>query len=63
MAENGTDFVFFGWDTAVIGMRRNFFGWDCSPDAELQTYIAFFENSSDGPSTVALLLGVRGRIR
>ena len=56
-------FWFFGRGTAGIGMRRNFFGWDCSPDAELQTYVSFFENSSDEPSTVALFLGVRGRTR
>ena len=56
-------FCFFGWGTAGNGMRRNVFGWDCSPDAELQTYVGFFENSSDGPSTVALSLGVRGRAR
>ena len=29
-------FWFFGWGTADIGMRRRFFGWDYSPDAELQ---------------------------
>ena len=44
-------------------MRRHFFGWDCSPDAELQMYVGFFEKSSDGPSTVALFLGVWGRTR
>ena len=52
-----------GWGTVGIGMRRNFFSWDCSPIAELQTYVGVFENSSDGPSTVALFLGVRGRTR
>ena len=56
-------FWFFGWGTAGIGMRRHFFLWDCSQYAELQTYVSFFENSSDGPSTVALFLGVRGRTR
>ena len=34
-------FWFFGWDTAGIGMRRHFFGWDCNPDAELQTHVGF----------------------
>ena len=29
-------FCFFGWGTADIGMRRHFFGWDCSPDTELE---------------------------
>ena len=41
----------------------HFFLWDCSPDAELQKYVGFFEKSSNGPSTVALFLGVWDRTR
>ena len=37
-------------------MRRHFFGWDCSSDVELLTYVGVFENFSDEPSTVALFL-------
>ena len=56
-------FCFFGWGITGIGMSYSFFLWDGSQYAELQTYVGFFENSSDGPSTVALFLGVRGRTR
>ena len=52
-------FCFFGWGTAGVDVRRGKTCWDCSPIAELQTYVGFYENSSDGPSTVALFLGVR----
>ena len=31
-------------------MRCHIFGWDCSSDAELQTYVGFFENSFNRPS-------------
>ena len=37
-------------------MRRDKTFWDCSPDAELQTYMGFFENSSDGLSTYCYTL-------
>ena len=56
-------FWFLGWGAAGVGMRRGETRWDCSLIAELQTYVGFFENSSAGPSTVALFLGVRGRTR
>ena len=32
-------FLFFGWVTAGIGIKCNFFDWDCSSDAELHTYM------------------------
>ena len=56
-------FWFVGWGTAGVGMRRGETSWGCSFIGELQTYVGFFENVSDGPSTVALFLGVRGRTR
>ena len=34
--KNGTFFVFFGWGTAGVGMRRGETCWDCSLIAELQ---------------------------
>ena len=61
--EKRHSFWFFGWGTAGIGMGRDFFGWDCTQYAELQTYVGFFENSSDGPRIMALFRGVRGRTR
>ena len=56
-------FCFFGWDTAGFDVSCSFFLWDCSQYAERQTYVGFFENSSDRPSTMALFLGVRGQTR
>ena len=56
---NGQKRHFFCWGTVAIEMRRNFFGWDCSPDAELQTYLSFFENSSNRLSAEALFTGIR----
>ena len=63
MGENGTFFVFFLWGIAGFDVRRDETCWDCSSDAEIQKYVGIFENSSDGPSTVALFLGVWGRTR
>ena len=48
----------FGWGIAIFGRRGTFLGWDCSSDTELQTNVGVFENSSNGPSTVALSIGV-----
>ena len=42
MGKNGT-FLFFGWGTAGVGMRRDELCWDCSRIAELQTYIGFLK--------------------
>ena len=35
-------FVFY-WDIAGIGLECNFFGWNCTLDAELQTYMFFLK--------------------
>ena len=54
MAENGAEtaknslFWFFGRGAVGIGMRGIFFDWDCSPDAELQTYVGFFKTPLTG---------------
>ena len=41
-------FCFFCSGTTVIDMRGSFLCWDCSPDAELQTYVSLFENVRTG---------------
>ena len=48
--------LFFGWGTTDIVMRCTFFGRGCSLDAALQKYVGFFEHSSNGPSTLVLLI-------
>ena len=70
MIENGAEtgekrlfLCFFVRGTAVIGMSRLFVCWDCSQDAELGLDVSFFLNSSDGPSSVALFIGVRSPVR
>ena len=54
-------FWIFGWGTVDIEMRRHFFGWDCSLDAELQTCISFFKIPPTGrvlwPSLQAFGIG------
>ena len=59
LGKNGF-FCFFSWGTATIEMRFIFIPGNQSFNAELQTYVSFFEKKSIGPRYGGLIWRLRG---